>query len=424
MPLININNMQNYLNLTAGSRGMKIAIFTDTFFPNIDGVVTSLMNSSQILAQKGHKLLIIAPEYEVTKKPKLHKNVTIVRMKSKPLPTYKDFRYVFPCYSKCLKEIESFKPDLIHIETYSTLGWTGAKVARKLDLPSIGTYHTIAAEFVKYVSPISLLGIDKSIEKLFPPKSGTTLPPKKENFTKKLIWQYTIKLYNQCDIVTTPSPAMKTELVKRGLKKKVIFISNGIRTELYPLKSAISKKPRKLIHAGRLSYEKKTDILIYAFKQVLESIPDAKLTIVGAGPSLDSLKKLSEELNISDKILFTGFVTHKQLVKYYQDSDIFLTASPMETQGLVLLEAMSCGLPAIGVDRFAIPNVVHNGKNGFIAKGDYVKSIAKHSLELLNSPKLLAAMSKLAVKESKKHELMKCVTQLEDIYKSLVKSKK
>src|SRR3989338_4363117 len=129
---------------------MKVMIFTDTFFPANDGVVTSIINSTRILAQKGHKFIIIAPDYNNKKMIKLHPNIKIVRIKSMALPNYKEYRFVLPNYRKCLKVAESFKPDIIHIETYAVRGLWEKKVAKNLKIPLIGTYPPLAVDFVTH----------------------------------------------------------------------------------------------------------------------------------------------------------------------------------------------------------------------------------------------------------------------------------
>ena len=398
---------------------MRIAIFTDTFYPNVDGVSIAIANCVEILARKGHEILIVAPDYGLSKEMNLAKNVTVQRIFSVSMPTYRSFRFVFPLYGKCLQSVRSFKPDIIHIETYSTLGYLGARIAKKLGLPLVGTYHTLASEFVKYLSPLNLFGINGLIENIIPHKMSQTLPPKKDGFMKRTIWRTTIRLYNKCNLVVTPSPSIKGELESRGLKKPILPISNGIKVEIFANKRKFPKKPRKILYVGRVSYEKRVDLVIFAFSHVIKSVPDAHLTIIGQGPALGSIKILSEKLGLSKNVSFIAFMKQEMLGGYYRQSDIFMTASPMETQGLVLIEARSCGLPCIGVDRFAVPDVIHHGINGYVARQNYAQEMAQYAVRLLCSSGLYAKASKAARQEALKHNLKKCVEKLEKVYLGL-----
>ncbi|MBW2977024.1 glycosyltransferase [Candidatus Woesearchaeota archaeon] len=403
---------------------MKIAIFTDTFLPNLDGVVTSITNSTGILARKGHKFLIIAPDYNKRQGVKLHKNIKVVRIKSIPLPGYRDFRYVLPFFKKCLKEVKLFNPDLIHMESYSTLGIFGSKIAKKLSLPLIGTYHTIAAEFARYLSPSSLLCLEKFFSRLKPRKSVFKIKTKDDTLTKRIIWKVTISLYNKCDLVISPSEAIKKVLNKKGLKRKVVVISNGVDTGLFRPKKFYRKKIKKIIHVGRVSYEKNIDRILKAFSLLPEKISGVEFSIIGNGPALESLKRLSADLGIAQQVKFLGPIPHKKLPYYYQESDIFVTCSTMETQGLVILEAMSSGLPVIGVNKFAIPDIVRDRHNGLIVQPSDIKGLKASMEALIKNPRLVKAFGKNAVNSAKSHDINKTTKLLEEAYKKILLTKK
>lgn len=400
---------------------MRIAIFTDTFYPNTDGVAQSIINSTKILSRKGHKILIIAPDYRCNHEIKFNKNVTMVRIKSIPIPSYKDFRWVLPYYRKCLNETISFNPDLIHMQGYSTLGIMGIRIAKKLNLPLIGTYHTIAAEFVKYISPLVLINIEKLLDKVIPPEKYTRILAKQYWLSKKIIWKITIGLYNNCNIVITPSESIKRVLNEKGIRRKIITISNGINTGLFIPKKKYSKKIKKIIHVGRVSYEKNIDHTIKAFSLIAKKHKNIEYQIIGDGPALNFLKRLSKRLKLKDKITFSGKIPNNKLPKYYKKADIFITASTMETQGLVILEAMASGLPIVGVSKFAIPDIVKNGLNGFIVEPTDIKGMANYVDILVKNPKIVEFFGKNGAKIAKQHDLKKTVNKLEKTYKRLIK---
>lgn len=394
-------------------------MFIDTFYPNIDGVVTSTLNLITLLSKKGHKILIIAPDYRKNQEIELHKNISIVRFKSIPAPNYKEFRFVLPCFKKCLMNIKLFKPDLIHIHTYSTLGIIGAKIAKKLNLPLIGTYHTIAAEFIKYLSPSNLFYIDRLFNKSLFPRKRMKIRILKDNLLKSLIWKFTVRLYNNCDIVIASSESIKAMLVRKGLKKEIILISPGVQLKLFQQKKNYNKKIRRILHVGRASFEKSIEQTILAFSHISKKYPDVRYAIIGEGPALHPLKNLSEKLGLSARIKFLGKVPHYKLPAYYKKSDFFITASTMETQGLVVLEAMASGLPIIGVNKFGLKDTIKNGHNGFLVEPGDIKGMYKHMELLIKNPKQVQTLGKNATKTAKAVSVERTSDLVEKAYKAL-----
>jgi glycosyltransferase involved in cell wall biosynthesis len=393
---------------------MKIAIFTDTFYPCIDGVVISILNSTRLLAEKGHKIKIFAPSYR-NNKIKLHKNITVERHFSIPILTYKDFKLVTPNGIALLRKVKQFDPDVIHIGTYSTLGVMGSLIAKRYRKPLIGTFNTLASEFTTYMSVKRVLKLDK----LF----GSTRHNRKasnKKLSKRIVWNLLMKLYNKCDIVIVPSPSIKKELKKHGLKKPMNIISYGVNTKEFTPKKEYSGKTPKLLHVGRISHEKNIDVIIKSLSRVKETFPNIKLSLVGDGPAMHSLRSLIRKLRLKDNVKFYGKIPHKKLGKIYRDHDIFLTASTMETFGLVVMEAMACGLPVIGVNKYAIPDLVLHGKNGFISKPFDDKEIAGYIEKLVKNKKLRERLGKNSLKIAKTHDLKYVNSFLEKLYKKSI----
>src|SRR5690606_21390341 len=163
------------------------------------------------------------------------------------------------------------------------------------------------------------------------------------NFRKKIILKICNNLYDRCDLVISPSHLLKKQLLEFGIKKPITVVSNGMDLKRFKgeIKTLNTDAP-KLLHVGRISYEKNCDGVIKAFSKVLEKIPKASLTIIGDGPAIPSLRKQAESLKILDKVDFKGFLPNTELHNHYPNYDAFITASTMETQGLVILEAIAC----------------------------------------------------------------------------------
>lgn len=402
-PFLNVVLNRSFLCQTIQKWCMRIAIFTDTFTPSINGIVVSVVNSISILSKKGNDYLVVCPQYGAIGHENL--DAQVLRLPSLSLPQYKEFHVSLPFHRHLTKIVKEFAPDCVHIETYGTAGFLGARVAKKLKIPLMGTYHTLASEMDSYI-----VG----------PKNKLRDIKEKEGLLKQFLWKTSIIPYNFCDLVTAPAQSIVRALKKHELKPPTIAISNGIELSMFPMKKKYATKPRKIIHLGRISFEKRLDILLESFKLVLKEMSDVKLEVIGGGPALESSKELAKKLGIAKSVKFLGYKKRTEIYKRYQAADVFVTASPMETQGLVIYEAMACGLPCVGVNRYAVPDAIKNGKNGFVAKNPYVENMAKQVLMLLKDPQLIERLGRAGRKSAEENEIEKCVVKLGEAYKKTI----
>lgn len=407
---------------------MRIAIFTDTFYPEINGVSVALDNVISNL-NKRHRFLVFAPKYPKMERERNYKNVNIYRQFSFPLPSYHFVRLTVPNILKSQKEFTKFKPDIVHIHGPGPLGLLGVYLAKRYKIPLVGTYHGILADFLTYVSLYRLTKFDLFTERLrnnFPrffQLIGKRKPSPdnkaKEKLPQRIIWQLLNVFYNNCDLVLAPSKAIVTELKNRGIKTDVRAISNGINLKQFKPKKSYSEKPRKLIHVGRLGYEKNIDVIIHSMPKIIKHYPDVTLDIFGDGPARINLENLTKELKLTRFVKFHGFFPYERLNSAYLAHDVFITASTIETQGLVILEAMASGLPIIGVRKYAIPDLVINGKNGYVVAPFNIKQMANAIIKLLNNPKLCSKMGMNGVLFARKHELHYVLKKLENEYNKI-----
>ncbi|MBE8363343.1 glycosyltransferase [Leptospira borgpetersenii] len=412
---------------------MRVLYFSDTFLPKVDGVAISMKNFADLLAKRGHTFTICCPKYGEGDFHHIGDSIRIERFRSGYLPSYPDIKVVLPSPTKIKRIIKEFEPDLVHIHTPGLLGLYGINATEKYGIPTIGTYHTLMSEQDMYLSFYRLLKLDKLFLKVS--KSDKKLKIKdlskiekfdKFNIRKKVILKISNNIYERCDLIISPSHLIEKQLREFGLKTKIAVISNGL--DLTSFKGSIKQltPAPKLLHVGRISYEKNCDVILNAFKLIHDEIPDSTLTIIGDGPALPSLKVQARNLGVENVVTFTGFIKREQLPEEYSKYDLFLTASTMETQGLVILESIACGLPAVGVDSFAIPELIHDGRNGYIAKPFDVKGIAEKAVTILKDSPLYETFSKESIKISKAHEMTACVDKMEEVYQTVasVKNKK
>ncbi|TGN16792.1 glycosyltransferase [Leptospira ilyithenensis] len=411
---------------------MKVLYFSDTFLPKTDGVAVSIKNFSELLSLRGHEFTICAPRYGEGDFERMGDNIQVIRFRSGYLPSYPDIKVVLPSPGKIKKIIEDFQPDIIHIHTPGLLGVYAVNAAERFGIPTVGTYHTLMAEQEMYVSFYRLFKLDKLFFKINKFKKKMNIDDldkfvKFDNFNlrKKIILKICNDLYNRCDVVVSPSHLIKKQLADYGITRPVTVVSNGMDLKRFTGKvKSLDNSAPKLLHVGRISYEKNCDVILNSFKLIHDVFPKATLTIIGEGPAIPSLQRQAEHLELKDSIIFKGFVPNAELHNIYPQYDLFLTASTMETQGLVVLESIACGLPAVGVDSFALPELIQEERNGYIAPPFDVKKLAELSIRLLNDPEKYKEFSKNSIEIASGHEMSKCVDAMEEMYRKLIEATK
>lgn len=405
---------------------MNIVIFTDTFLPKIDGVAISVGNFTKLLSARGHKFLICCPHYNGAVDDPNQENVEIVRFKSAPLPSYPDIKIVLPSRRKIRKAMKEFKPDLVHIQTPGLLGQYGMIASKMYDIPMIGTYHTLVSEQHTYLSFYRLLKVDRLLSYFWSQKNiknrlNKIERKKEKGLKKKVILKLTNRIYEAGKLIISPSYLIKKELESYGIRKPVYVVSNGMDLDKFAgkRKSAPKKSPR-LLHVGRISYEKNCQVILRAFALIREKIPDATMDIIGDGPALASLKIEAKHLGLNEVVSFPGFVPYNSLPEVYPKYDLFITASTMETQGLVVLEATASGLPCVGVDSYALPELIQDGRNGYITEPFDHKAIAEKTIEIIENPDLYEKFSGESLAIASEHDIHACADRMETIYRMVV----
>ncbi len=383
---------------------MRIAIFTDSFWPQINGVTTAIWNYCVPLADAGNEFLILAPKpFGGVANAPTHKNIEIIWLPSFPLPSYKDYlvAYLFPPSAK--KKLNAFYPEVIHIHTPFFVAKQGLEYAQKKRIPAIGTFHTLLTEFLEYL-PLPMKELKKS------------------PVMEKLTWKYLQHFYRKCTILTTPTPAIAMELESHGFKR-VHVLTNGIDYELFSCVKAKKSKDKKtkLVFHGRISFEKRLDVVLEALSLLTEKFPQLELHIIGNGPAENSLKSLAHELEISKKVRFVGPMPSGSaaLASEVRSKDFLVTASPMETQGLNVLEAMAAGLLVIGANARAIPIAIGKNERGLLFEPGNAQDCARQIEKAIKNPALCKKLTTAAKKYSKQFDKKLVAKKLLELYESV-----
>ncbi|MEM3402206.1 MAG: glycosyltransferase [Candidatus Hadarchaeales archaeon] len=363
---------------------MRIGFFTDTFLPQTNGVVTSILSSGTALTERGHEVHVFCPKTKL----KEYRGIHIHSYPAVPFRPYPEFKIAVP------QGREKVPPlDIVHTHSPFTMGFFGWRVSRFQKIPRVSTFHTLLSEYVKYV-------------KLGGP------------FAKFLTWKLCTFFYNGHRKVVAPSRSLKKLLKEKGVKKPIEVIPNGIDLRLYhPIDKKLARKKlglqngRIFLSLGRLSYEKNLDVIIRAMEKA-----DGTLLIAGRGPAKPKLQKLVKKIGLEKKVRFVGYIPNAYKKYYFSAADGFLIASTSETQAIVVAEAMACGCPVIGAKSLAIPEFVVNGKNGYLFEPNNIDELSEIIAEFEPSEK----MSRAAIETAKKFRLENCVIRLEKFYASVL----
>ena len=369
---------------------MKIAFFTETFLPKVDGIVTRLTKTIEFLTKNGDEVIVFCPEGC----PDSYKGATIVGVAAMPLPLYPELKLGLPGPAVSDK-LEEFKPDLVHVVNPAVLGLGGIWLAKTNNIPLIASYHTHLPKYLEHYG----MGM---------------LEP--------LLWELLKAAHNQALLNLCTSTAMVNELEDKGIQRTALW-QRGVDTENFRPELRSEKMREKLfgkyhdtdsllIYVGRLSAEKQ----IERIKPVLDNIPGACLALVGDGPYRGQLEKIFE----NTKTNFIGYLSGEELASAYASGDIFLFPSSTETLGLVLLEAMAAGCPVIGANKGGIPDIINDGINGCLydpdEKDNGERSLIEATKKILADKNKKEAMRKEARKEAEQWDWNQATLQLQKYY--------
>lgn len=382
---------------------MKIGYFTETYIPNTDGVVTSVLSFQHELEKRGHDVYVFAPG-KVTSD-----GLTTFWYKSRSIKTYPEFPVaVYPSIgrSRTLKLVEENGIKLIHIHSPGPVGYRGLRTARKLGLPVVITYHTVLPELTWYLPPIRNL-------------------PAMDRAAKPLVWLICAWFFYQSDAIIVPSRTIKDELISgcgRWIKRKKIFvIPTGIDVNRFSgagggeiRRKYGLEKNRVVLHVGRVVREKRLETIVSAAPHICRKVPNVKFVVVGKGPALEEYKDLVKRKGLEDLFIFTGYVPDGDLPKYYAAADAFVIASDTETQGLVVLEAFASGKPVAAANARALPEFVKDGYNGFLFKPKNPRDCACAILKAVSAGELIR---KNARKTAEKYSVERCTDRLLAVYR-------
>jgi glycosyltransferase involved in cell wall biosynthesis len=387
--------------LASTKKSLRLAIVTETYPPEVNGVAKSLSRFVEGLCALNHEIQLIRPRQHSDKTAQPRSDLQEVLTSGLPIPNYPNLKMGLPAKKRLISHWMKRRPDVVHIVTEGPLGWSALEAARKLKIPVSSDFRT---NFHSYSQHYGI------------------------GWLKRPIVGYLKKFHNKTSLTTVPTENMKHELIKIGFRN-VQVLSRGVNSSLYSpthrsqtLRSSWGVKDDDfvIVHVGRLAAEKNLELLIAAYQSMTRLDPRVKLVLVGDGP---------ESSYVADRVpnaIFCGVRLDHDLAEHYASSDLFVFPSKTETFGNVTLEAMASGLPIIAFDYAAAAKYVTSGQNGILVNLSCDHEFSEAAIKLhkvfTNCPEEYKKMRVLAREAAVKESWPNVVNQFESMLMATAKS--
>lgn len=384
---------------------MRVVIFTNAYEPIVSGVVTAIRFFRQGLMDLGHEVYIFAPDHKDIQDRKKDRAENIFRFSAVNLSRQLYFPIAVPCYPGLTSLLRRIKPDVIHSHHPFVLGKVGLRVARRLGVPMVYTFHTQYEQYSHY----------------FP------LP---QNFVKWAGRKAVLDYAQSVDMLTTPAESIAGLLESYGVTKKIKILPNPLDLAQYDqvdhetIRRRYGIGRRKLLlFVGRIGKEKNLDLLLRSFSILAGEFGDEiRLMLVGSGAAEAMLKKLAAELGLADRVIFTGAVNYAEIPLFYGAADLFVMTSTSEVKPLVFIESMAAGLPVVSVEANGSKDTFTSGYNGILTPED-AEAFASAVRELLQNEARRLEIAQAAKESADRYSIKNLTQELLTLYKEAIAEK-
>jgi glycosyltransferase involved in cell wall biosynthesis len=378
---------------------MRIAVFTECYHPIVNGVVVSVETFAGELIKLGHQVDIYAPAFPGYRDPESN----VFRMPSVSPPVRVQYPLAIPGSSFLLRRtITTRRPDIIHAQHPFSTGREARRWARRLGRPLVFTYHTLIREYAHYV-------------------------PLPQPLVRAMAVRVSRGFSNSADCVVVPTTATGDLLRSYGVRSRIEVIPTGIDLELARSAERAPARARfglpagvpVVIYSGRIAREKSLDVLVRAFAQVGQRLPDARLLLVGGGPWLEQCQALAQSLHLDSHVHFTGYLPRREVFDCLAESQVFAFASLTDTQGVVVLEAMALGCPPVAVRSGAVADIIRDGVDGLLVEPT-PDGLAEGLLRVLEDDDLRRALAGQARPRAEAFSSSRMAARLSQVYQTLL----
>lgn len=383
---------------------MKICMMTNTYLPHVGGVARSVSTFAEEYRRLGHEVLVVAPKFpgRMTKRAES----IVERVAAVQNFNGSDFSVRLPLAAGMSVRLDTFEADIIHAHHPFLLGDTAVRMATTRSVPVVFTHHTRYEDYVHYV-----------------PFASPAL--------RKAAIQLSTEFANLCDGVMAPSASIAALIRRRGVTTPVKVVPTGVDTAAFAGgNGAAARKQCKIPanafvvgHVGRLAPEKNLPFLARAVALFLRDQPNAWFLVVGSGPSEEELRQVCEAQGVAKRLVLAGSRSGQALYDAYRAMDVFAFSSKSETQGLVIAEAMSAGLPVVALRASGVREVVQDDKTGFMLAPECTPPhFARHLARLHTETALRKQFSQAAQKSAADFSREACARRAIDFYEEIRRS--
>jgi 1,2-diacylglycerol 3-alpha-glucosyltransferase len=377
---------------------MRIGMMVDVYKPHISGITNYIALSKMTLEKKGHEVFVFTFSYM----DYLDEETNIIRSPGLPLL---DTGYFFSLsYPRNIRKL-LHTMDVVHVHHPFLSGSLALRYCRPHKIPVVFTNHT---RYDLY--------------------SQAYLPPMADIIGVAAVQVYLPAFCRACDLVISPSAGMRDVLVGFGVDSPIEVIPNGV--DLLPFQNpgqvidrhqvGIGAKDVVLVYVGRLGPEKNLSFLIHSFAGVVQAYDHVRLMLIGDGPERETLKELVGQLNISDRVIFTGMLPYDMVPAYLRMADAFVTASVTEVHPLAIIEAMAAGLPVFGIQSPGIGDTVREGESGYLVANEEIAGFTAKLVRLVREDDARRQMGEMARKQASEYDIERTTMAMEAQYRNVI----
>ncbi len=332
---------------------MRIGIFSDTYTPEINGVVSSIVTLQRELEKNGHEVYVITNHKALFS---TQREGNVLRLPGLELKWLYGYKLSTPYHFSAKEQIKKMNLDVIHVHTEFGVGLFARIIGHHLRIPVVSTYHTMYEDYTHYINKFDIEEIDR--------------------VGKKVIGSLSKTIGDTAQAIIAPSEKTKEVLLRYGLRVPIYTIATGLNFEKFNpdrieqqkveeirLEYGIQKDDFVIVFVGRIAQEKSIDIPIEGFRYIKNK--KIKLMIVGGGPQLEELKQLVSKYQLEEQVVITDKKSSEEVPIYYSCADAFVSASLTETQGMTFIEALACGLPVFARKDKVLDELVYEGETGY-----------------------------------------------------------
>lgn len=383
---------------------MRIAILTQSYPPMVSGAAVCAGRLAESMAARGHQVLVVAASERGGTYLTEEANLSVHRLHSHHNPLRVGQRFMLFPRREVLDALRKFQPEVIHAHEPLLMGLLGLEYARRQQIPIALTIHQLPWFAASYLPDVAGL----------------------RGRTESVLWIYARWLLRRFTHIITPTQTVsaliadKTGLlaqtISSGVDLETFHPAGGRETAAARLRMKLPPGAPIILHVGRLDADKCVDHVVQAAAPALRRT-DAHLVIAGDGRQKSGLIRLCETLGVSDRVHFTGYVSlQKGLPEIYRLASLFVTASEIETQGIVLLEAAASGLPIVALRATCIPEIVHDGVNGYLCEPGDAAGMSQAITALLKNPSGARKMGRAGRLITQSHALDRTLALHEGLY--------